>query len=65
MQKKSYFLNGSDNGGGGEKITFFMLKKILIAIKLEGGKGGKALMALPLRKELFYFCGFPYRPYIT
>ena len=32
--------------------------KFLTAIKL-GGRGGKALMTLPLRKELF-FCGSPY-----
>ena len=36
---------------------FFHLSNFPTTIKLEGG-GGKALMARPLRQELFY--GFPY-----
>ena len=49
-------------GGGGkgraikEKFTFKRLKKISIAIKLEGGEG-KALIAWPFLEDLF--CGFP------
>ena len=33
--------------------------KILTAIKLEGGGGGKALMAMPLRKYLLLFLRLP------
>ena len=41
-----------------EKITFwdlfFQRLNVPTAIKLEGGRGGKALMARPLKEELFF-----------
>ena len=70
LQKKVLLLMAGPLRGEGvkcraikEKIVFFNLffqrSNISTAIKLEGGEGGKALMARPLREELF-FCGFPY-----
>ena len=59
--KKLFFFNGRPLRGGGRAIfwIFFSMAKFRLPLAREG-KGGKTLMALPLKERVF-FCGFPKR----